>query len=82
MLLLPTYSDTAASVESVKAASDVYSPMSGTVVEVNEALDDDPELINSDAQGAGVGFKLKISDASETSALLTEDEYAKFAEDD
>ncbi len=57
-------------VESVKAASDVYSPVSGEVVEVNEALDGAPETINEDAFGDGWMFKLKLSDAGELEGLL------------
>ncbi|MEJ2455616.1 MAG: glycine cleavage system protein GcvH [Candidatus Thiodiazotropha sp.] len=57
-------------VESVKAASDVYSPVSGEVVEVNEALDGAPETINEDAFGNGWMFKLKLSDAGELEGLL------------
>ncbi len=62
-------------VESVKAASDVYSPVSGEVIEVNEALDGAPETINEDAFGDGWMFKLKISDASELEGLLDADAY-------
>lgn len=57
-------------VESVKAASDIYSPISGEVVEVNELLGDSPELINADAYGEGWIFRLKIADPSETQTLL------------
>jgi glycine cleavage system H protein len=62
-------------VESVKAASDVYSPVSGEVIEVNEALDGAPETINEDAFGGGWMFKLKLSDASELEGLLDADAY-------
>ncbi len=62
-------------VESVKAASDVYSPVSGEVVEVNEALGGSPETINQDAFGNGWMFKVKLSDASELDALLDADAY-------
>mmetsp|Transcript_21169 Transcript_21169/g.74658 ORF Transcript_21169/g.74658 Transcript_21169/m.74658 type:complete len:153 (-) Transcript_21169:32-490(-) len=74
--------DTAASVESVKAASDVYAPLSGTVVEVNGALEDEPGLINDEAQGGGWFFKLKITDEGETKNLLTQDEYEKFVDEE
>jgi len=56
-------------VESVKAASDLYAPVSGTVVEVNGALDSAPETVNSDPYGAGWMLKLKLSDANETAGL-------------
>lgn len=69
-------------VESVKAASDVYSPLSGEVVEVNEALTDAPETINSDAYGDGWIFKMKIADNSELDALLDADAYAGVAAED
>lgn len=66
-------------VESVKAASDVYAPISGEVFEVNSALTDAPEKVNEDPEGAGGWFcKLKWSDASETEGLMKADEYAKF----
>lgn len=57
-------------VESVKAASDIYSPLSGEVVAVNEALDDAPETINEDAFGEGWIYRLKLSDAAELDGLL------------
>ncbi len=62
-------------VESVKAASDVYSPVSGEVVEVNQALDGAPETINQDAFGEGWMFKVRLSDADELNALLDADAY-------
>ena len=62
-------------VESVKAASDVYAPITGEVVEINEALTGDPSLINSDAAGKGWFFKLKIADKSELSGLMYEAAY-------
>ena len=66
-------------VESVKAAADVYMPVSGEIVEVNEALRDDPSLANSDPLGAGWFFKVKLSDAGQLAGLLTETAYADFA---
>ena len=63
-------------VESVKAASDVYSPISGEVTEVNEALADAPEIINGDAFGEGWMFKVKLSDETELEELLDADGYA------
>ena len=67
--------DDAAVVESVKAASDVYAPVSGEVTEGNPALADDPALINRDPEGEGWFFKLKLADAGELDALMGEDEY-------
>ena len=67
--------DTAGVVESVKAAADVYMPVSGEVVEVNQALADDPSLANSDPMGAGWFFKLKLSDAAQVDALMDEAAY-------
>jgi len=67
-------------VESVKAAADVYMPVSGEILEVNEALRADPALANSDPMGAGWFFKVKLSDASQLGALLDETAYAKFSE--
>mgnify|MGYP000063269436 CR=1 FL=1 len=67
--------DDCAVVESVKAASDVYSPLTGEVVEANEALADAPETINSDPYGDGWIFKLKISDEGELDELLDADAY-------
>ena len=70
--------DTAGVVESVKAAADVYMPVSGEVVEVNQALADDPSLANSDPMGAGWFFKLKLSDAAQVDALMDEAAYKTF----
>ncbi|MDO9418861.1 glycine cleavage system protein GcvH [Pararhizobium sp.] len=67
--------DTAATVESVKAASDVYCPLDGEIVESNQAIVADPSLVNSDPQGAGWFFKLKLSDPSAANALLDEAAY-------
>lgn len=69
-------------VESVKAASDIYAPVSGEITEVNEVLRDKPETINEDAYEAGWIFKMKLDDKSELDALLTADEYADIAEND
>eukprot|EP01037_Dinobryon_pediforme_P010291 gene10291-10360_t len=66
-------------VESVKAAADVYMPVTGEVVEVNEALRADPSLANSDPLGAGWFFKVKLADASQLDALLDEATYTEFA---
>jgi glycine cleavage system H protein len=70
--------DEAAVVESVKAASDVYSPASGTVLEGNPSLTDEPALVNSDPEGEGWFFKITLSDASELDALMDETAYAAF----
>ena len=67
-------------VESVKAAADVYMPISGDITEVNEALRADPALANSDPLGAGWFFKVKLSDAGQLTALLDETAYTKFSE--
>ena len=72
--------DEAAVVESVKAASDVYSPVSGTVTEGNAALAEDSSLVNSDAEAAGWFFKLTLSDPSELDSLMDEAAYATFVE--
>lgn len=69
-------------VESVKAASDVYSPVSGTVVRVNEALGDKPETINEDAFGDGWIFAIKPSSLTELDELLSPDEYAELIENE
>ena len=71
--------DTAGVVESVKAAADVYMPVSGEVVEVNQALADEPSLANSDPMGAGWFFKLKLSQPDEVAALMDEAAYTAFA---
>ena len=68
----------AAVVESVKAASDVYAPISGTVTDSNTAIEDDPELVNSDAEGTGWFFKLTLSDTGELDGLMDEAAYRDF----
>ncbi|MDQ2893749.1 MAG: glycine cleavage system protein GcvH [Pseudomonadota bacterium] len=73
-----TKGDEAAVVESVKAASDVYSPVSGTVIEGNPALADEPALVNTDAEGDGWFFRIGISDASELDELMDEGAYEAF----
>jgi glycine cleavage system H protein len=70
--------DEAAVVESVKAASDVYSPVSGTVIEGNADLADKPGLVNEDADGEGWFFKLTLSDPSELEDLMDETKYEAF----
>jgi glycine cleavage system H protein len=70
----------AAVVESVKAASDVYAPVSGTVTEGNGALEADPALINSDPEGEGWFFKLQLSDPAELDSLMDGDAYQAFVD--
>lgn len=70
--------DEAAVVESVKAASDVYSPVSGTVIEGNAALGETPGTVNDDAEGEGWFFKLTLSDPSELEELMDEAAYEAF----
>ncbi|MBA4762395.1 glycine cleavage system protein GcvH [Sphingomonas sp.] len=70
--------DDAAVVESVKAASDVYAPVSGTVVEGNPALEESPALVNEDPEGDGWFFKMTLSDTSELDSLMNESAYADF----
>ena len=67
---------TAAVVESVKAASDIYSPLSGTVTEVNVELSGNPALLNTDPFGQGWIYKMKSSDSAEINALLTPEAYS------
>ena len=68
----------AAVVESVKAASDVYAPVGGEVVEGNAAVADDPSLVNSDAEGEGWFFKLRLSDTAELDGLMDEAAYREW----
>ena len=70
----------AATVESVKAASEIYAPVGGEVVEVNAALNDDPAIVNSDPYGAGWFFKLKLADAGEMDKLMDESAYMEYVE--
>jgi len=72
---------TAGVVESTKAASDVYTPVSGEVVDINQSIADDPSIINSDPEGNAWFFKLKIKDQSEMNTLMSRDVYAKFAKE-
>ena len=67
--------------ESVKAASDIYAPITGEVVEINEALEDAPELVNADAFGDGWLFKVKVEDMGELDSLLDAEGYASSIED-
>ena len=68
-------------VESVKAVSDVYAPVAGEVIEVNDALEGEPDLVNSDAYGAGWIIKVKISDNNDDVELMNAEEYATFLEE-
>ena len=70
--------DEAAVVESVKAASDVYAPVSGTVIEGNAALADEPALVNTDPEGEGWFFKLTLADAGELEGRMDEAAYEAF----
>ena len=72
---------TAGVVESTKAASDVYTPVSGEVVDTNQMIVDDPAKINEDPEGAAWFFKLKMKDTSEMESLMSKDEYDKFAKE-
>ena len=65
-------------VESTKAASDVYSPISGEIVEGNKSIVDDPVSVNTDPEGASWFFKLKIKDKSELDSLMSQSDYEKF----
>nr|WP_317893064.1 glycine cleavage system protein GcvH [uncultured Sphingomonas sp.] len=73
-----TKGDEAAVVESVKAASDVYTPASGTVIEGNAELEASPALVNEDPEGDGWFFRLTLSDPSELEGLMDADKYAAF----
>ena len=72
---------TAGVVESTKAASDVYTPLSGEVVDINQSIVDDPSKINLDPEGSAWFFKLKIKDKSEIDTLMSREEYEKFAKE-
>jgi glycine cleavage system H protein len=74
--------DVFCSIESVKAASDIFSPVSGEIIEVNGELDSAPETINSDAEGAGWIAKIKVSDPSEADALMDSEAYRKHCEEE
>ena len=73
--------DEAAVVESVKAASEIYSPVTGEVVAVNEGLVDEPGAVNGDPLGGGWFFKIKITDASQLDGLMDETAYADFVKE-
>ena len=67
-------------VESVKAVSDIYAPVSGTVIEVNDTLPDSPETINDDAYGDGWMIKVEMSDADDLKDLMSAEEYAEYVD--
>jgi glycine cleavage system H protein len=67
-------------VESVKAASDVYAPLAGKIVETNQTIIDDPSLVNSDAEGEGWFFRIEIDDTEAFEALLDEAAYSEYLE--
>ena len=69
-------------VESVKAASDIYAPIAGKIVEVNEVLADEPELVNSDPYNEGWLYKMSVADEADLDALLAADEYAELIADE
>ena len=75
-----TQGDEAAVIESVKAASELYAPVAGEVIEVNAALSDDPSLVNSDATGEGWFVKIKLSDTSQLDGLMDEAAYKAFTD--
>jgi len=75
-----TKGDSVSVVDSVKAASDVYTPVSGTIAEANDALVDAPELVNTDAEVGGWLFRVTLSDASELDALMDETAYKAYVE--
>lgn len=68
--------DEAGVVESVKAASDIYAPVSGEIIEINEALTDSPEIVNSEPYEGGWLYKIRVSDVAELDALMSAEEYA------
>ena len=65
-------------VESTKAASDVYSPLAGEIIESNQSIADDPSKVNADPEGDGWFFRIKIKDKNELNTLMTSDDYEKF----
>jgi len=75
-----TKGGSASVVDSVKAASDVYSPVGGTVSEINPALEDKPELVNSDAEGEGWLWRMTLADPSELTGLMDEAAYRAFVD--
>ena len=74
--------DEVAVVESVKAASDIYAPLSGTITEVNESLEGNPELVNTDPYRDGWFFRLKLRDVEELSSLMDSESYSELCDND
>ena len=72
---------TAGVVESTKAASDVYTPVSGEIIEINQSIIDDPAKINADSEGDSWFFKLKMKDKTEMDSLMNKEEYDKFSKE-
>ncbi len=72
--------ETCAVVESVKAASDVFAPLAGKVVEINETIVEDPSIVNSDAEGEGWFFRLELDDTEAFEALMDQDAYDEYLE--
>ena len=70
--------DVLAAIESVKAASDIYAPLSGKVIKINEALEDAPEIVNESAEDAGWMAWIEIADESELKNLMTQDQYNEY----
>jgi len=77
-----TTGDDCAVAESVKAASDIYAPITGTIVEINEQLEDSPELVNTDPFGEGWMFKVKADDPAEVDGLLDAEAYGNSIEEE
>ena len=73
---------TAATIESVKSVSDIYSPVSGEIIEINEQLKDHPEIINKEPFGKGWLFKIKIANKSELDKLMSSEEYTKMTKEE
>lgn len=72
--------DTFGTVEAVKTVSDLYAPLDGEVIELNEELEDNPELVNDDPYGDGWMIKMKVSDASQIEGLLSADQYSELTD--
>jgi glycine cleavage system H protein len=75
-----TEGEACAVVESVKAASDVYAPLAGKIVEINETIIEDPSIVNSDAEGEGWFFRLELDDTDAFEALMDQDAYDEYLE--
>jgi glycine cleavage system H protein len=75
-----TEGETCAVVESVKAAADVFAPLAGKVVEINETIAEDPSIVNSDAEGEGWFFRIELDDTDAFEALMDQDGYDEFLE--